>query len=77
MGSYFTSAVKHLDETLIKTLARNVNLGDKKSSHSIKKTQKFKVRWWKVTNLWNKITKSDKQVKKKSQTCEKKSQTSE
>ena len=47
-----------------------------KSSHSVKKTQKFKVRWWKVTNLWKKITKSDKQVKKKSRTCEKKSQTS-
>ena len=31
-------------------IKKNVNLDDKKSLHSVKKTQKFIVKWQKVTN---------------------------
>ena len=37
-----------------KLYQKNVNLDDKKSSHSVKKTQKFKFKWQKKTQTSDK-----------------------
>ena len=36
------------NQSIVKKSHKNINLGDKKSQHSVKKTQKYKLRWQKV-----------------------------